>query len=272
MKTLFITDLDGTLLKNDKTISTISCEILSRLIAEGVAFSYATARSIYSSSVLTKKIDFCLPLVTKNGAIIQNPDWSILYENKFSKEEAEDIYQILRTHGLDAIVASFQNGLEKYSYDCTNISAGTQAFLNDHPGDKRENPVVGEEHILDGSVHYFTTIGTKEELWQAYEKLQKKYRSLCAKDNYSEDYWLEIMPQYATKADAILQLKKLLGFDKVVVFGDAVNDIPMFEIADECYAMENAVPELKNIATGIIGNNNEDGVARWLLENYRNYS
>ena len=271
MKTLFITDLDGTLLKSDKTISAKSCEILNRLISEGVAFSYATARSIYSSSVLTKEIDFRLPLVTKNGAIIQNPDWSILHENKFTKEEAEDIYKILRKHGLDTIVASFQNGLEKYSYDCTNISVGTRAFLDDHPGDKRENPVAGEEHILDGSVHYFTTIGAKEELWRAYEELGRKYRSICAKDTYSEDYWLEVMPEHATKADAIMQLKELLNCEKVVVFGDAENDIPMFEIADECYAMENAIPELKNIATGIIGNSNEDGVAMWLAENYPKY-
>jgi len=79
------------------------------------------------------------------------------------------------------------------------------------------------------------------------------------------------MPQLATKADAILQLKQLLGINKIVVFGDAVNDIPMFEIADECYAMENAVPELKAIATEVIGNNNEDGVAKWLEENYQRY-
>lgn len=55
------------------------------------------------------------------------------------------------------------------------------------------------------------------------------------------------------------------------MFGDAVNDISMFEAADECYAMENAVPELKAIATGVIGSNNEDGVARWLEENSRKY-
>ena len=42
----------------------------------------------------------------------------------------------------------------------------------------------------------------------------------------------------------------------------------MFRIADECYAMENAVDELKAIATGVIGSNEEDGVARFLLNRY----
>ena len=38
-------------------------------------------------------------------------------------------------------------------------------------------------------------------------------------------------------------------------------------MSDECYAINNAVDELKEIATGIIGSNNDDGVAKWLLQN-----
>jgi hydroxymethylpyrimidine pyrophosphatase-like HAD family hydrolase len=41
----------------------------------------------------------------------------------------------------------------------------------------------------------------------------------------------------------------------------------MFKISDECYAVENAVPELKQIATGIVKNSNDDGVAKWLSAN-----
>ena len=43
----------------------------------------------------------------------------------------------------------------------------------------------------------------------------------------------------------------------------------MFEISDECYAVENAVEELKKISTGIIGSNEDDGVAKWLKENWQ---
>ena len=71
----------------------------------------------------------------------------------------------------------------------------------------------------------------------------------------------------ASKANAVMQLKELLHCDKVVCFGDGKNDISMFKAADECFAVENAVDELKQIATGVILSNNSDGVARWLLEN-----
>jgi hydroxymethylpyrimidine pyrophosphatase-like HAD family hydrolase len=76
------------------------------------------------------------------------------------------------------------------------------------------------------------------------------------------------MPRKATKANAIQQLKELWQCDKVISFGDAKNDLPMFAISDECYAVENAVPELKCKATGIIDCNEEDGVAKWLQNNY----
>ena len=50
-----------------------------------------------------------------------------------------------------------------------------------------------------------------------------------------------------------------------------MNDIPMFRISDECYAVENACDELKELATGIIGKNDNDSVALWLAEHVRGY-
>jgi len=75
------------------------------------------------------------------------------------------------------------------------------------------------------------------------------------------------MPAKATKANAISKLKKMWNCDYVVSFGDAINDVPMFEISDECYAVENAVEALKKIATKVIESNENDGVAKWLKEN-----
>ena len=69
------------------------------------------------------------------------------------------------------------------------------------------------------------------------------------------------MPRRATKAEAIQKLKEMWNCDKVVSFGDAINDIPMFEISDECYAVENAVPELKKAAPAVVDSEGRDGVA-----------
>ena len=94
----------------------------------------------------------------------------------------------------------------------------------------------------------------------------KGWETLFQKDTYREEFWLEICPQNCTKAKTIRKVAEKYGFDRFVVFGDGINDIPMFEIADEAYAVSNALPELKEHATGIIGCNEEDAVANYLKE------
>ena len=72
------------------------------------------------------------------------------------------------------------------------------------------------------------------------------------------------MPLAASKSNAIKQLQGLLKCEKLIVFGDGKNDIDMFELADESYAVQNAHEDLKKYATAIISSNDEDGVAKWL--------
>ena len=97
----------------------------------------------------------------------------------------------------------------------------------------------------------------------------ERYTCNFQQELYRPEYWLEIMPRKATKYNAILKLKELWHCDKVISFGDSINDIPMFRISDECYAVENAVESLKKLATGVIGDNDSDSVAKWLEEHAR---
>ncbi len=71
--------------------------------------------------------------------------------------------------------------------------------------------------------------------------------------------------QQASKANGIKLLSEYIEHDKLVCFGDNLNDIPMFELADECYATANAVGEvLSEISTDVIGSCDEDGVALFM--------
>ena len=123
--------------------------------------------------------------------------------------------------------------------------------------------------MYDGEMFYYTCIGEKDELQPVYDILSRddRYTCILQQELYRPEYWCEIMPRRATKANAVLKLKELWGCDRVISFGDAVNDIPMFRISDECYAVENAVDALKAMADGIILGNDADGVAAWLKEN-----
>ena len=88
------------------------------------------------------------------------------------------------------------------------------------------------------------------------------------RDVYEDCYFLEAYSSEASKANGIKYLSKYINYDKVVCFGDNVNDIPMFELADESYATSNAADEIKKIATDVIGSCEEDGVAEFLKSRF----
>lgn len=273
MKTLYVTDLDGTLLNSNSSISEYSKNIINGLVEKGMLFTYATARSLTSASVVAKGLSTEIPIIAYNGAFIVEPsNGKILSSNFITEEQKEFLKETFQKHNVSPLVYAYVEGVEKVTWRTAMENEGIQHYLNVRKGDKRFNPLTEEEadRLYLGDSFYYTCIGEKEELQPVYEALKdnEAFNVLFHQEIYRTEYWCEILPKKATKANAIAEFKKLWGCDRVVSFGDAVNDIPMFEISDECYAVENAVEELKKIATGIIESNEEDGVAKWLKENW----
>lgn len=268
MKTLYVSDLDGTLLRSDETISEYTAATINRLTEQGMLFSYATARSYHTARKVTKGLEAKIPLIVYNGAfVLDNVTGEIMCSNFFG-EAAKDILDDFVRNNLYPIVYSYIDNVEKFSFIPGECSKGQTDFLETRKGDVRTNVVSKTEQLYVGNIFYFTCIDEKEKLETLYERYKDTYHCVFQKDIYSGEQWLEIMPLAASKSNAIKQLKEYLECDRVVVFGDAVNDLDMFETADECYAVANAAPQLKQIATKVIGGNNEDGVVKWLEQNY----
>ena len=267
MKILYVSDLDGTLLHSDEKTSAYTNQVINELTEKGMLFSYATARSFSTATKVTKGLNVSIPIITYNGAVIlKNDTYDIIAKNTFTGEEKDEILNVLLSRTVYPIVYAFISEKEKFSYVPKKCNAATREFLLTRKGDARDNPVELVSDLGKGDVFYFTCIDEYEKLEQLYLGFKEKYHCIFQKDIYSAEQWLEIVPKSVSKANAILQLKKYLGIDYVIAFGDGKNDIDMFEIADEAYAVENAVEELKAIATGVIGSNDSDGVAKWLVE------
>ncbi len=268
-RTLYVTDLDGTLLNTKDRINQKSIEIINGLIRKGMLFTYATARSLVSASVVAEGLTTDIPVIAYNGVLIINPSTNeILSQESFSEEERSAVIRVLNQYDVYPMVYTYLGNVEKVLWMPDKENEGVKRYLNSRQGDKRFEPVTAKSGLYRGDMFYFTCIGEREELQPIYDifSVDERFRCTIQQELYRPEYWCEIMPAKATKAEAIKKLKKLWNCDRIVSFGDAVNDIPMFEISDECYAVENAVAELKAKATGIIGSNEDDGVARWLEE------
>ena len=272
MKTLYVSDLDGTLLRSDQRISKYSLDTIGSFVKSGVLFTYATARSLVSASIVTVGLELEIPVAAHNGVFVMDTKTGErIFKNSFSSEEIRGIAGFLTERKIYPLVYSLFDNTERVSWLCGKENAYILSYLDYHKGDKRLREGHDTDSLYGGEVFYLTCIGEEPELKPVYDhfKGQNAYNVIFQLDIYRPEYWCEFMPKKGTKANAVLQLKEMLGCDRVVCFGDGLNDIPMFEISDESYAMANAVAELKEIATGIIDTNDNDGVAKWLKANVK---
>ena len=267
MKTLYISDLDGTLLRGNQRTSDFTNRVIAAMEEKGYHFSYAAARSIHTAKKATAGMEARLPLIVYNGAfIVENGTGKILLSHFFKKKERDEILAALLAAGVQPIVYAFEGETERMMYVKKKLHPAARDFMNTRKGDSRDTPVENEADLQRGQGFYFTCIDEEEKLEPLFAYFREKYHCVYAKDIYAKAQWLEIMPQGVSKANAIRQLKKLLQCERTVAFGDGLNDMDMFEMAEEAYAVSNAAEELKEKATAVIGSNEEDGVAKFLLE------
>lgn len=269
MKTLYVSDLDGTLLRGDGATSEYTNNVINRLTDRGMIFSYATARSLITAKKVTKGIDAKIPLIVYNGAfVIDNVTEEIMIANFFDDSVCE-LLDVLFANNIYPIVYAYIEGKERFSFVPELCTVGMKKFINSRNGDVRTNIVNTTNDLKTGDIFYITCIDEPEKLKPIYDKYKDIYHCVYQTDIYTNEQWLEIMPLSASKSNATKQLQSLHKCEKLIVFGDGKNDIDMFESADEGYAVQNAHEDLKKYATEIISSNDDDGVAKWLEQHYK---
>ena len=271
-KTLYVSDLDGTLLDRRHRIPAHTADALNALLSKGMLFTFATASSWHSAHVVTEGLSPALPWIVHNGAMLcDGKTGSRTDQTTFTDRERREILSRSEALGLWPLSYGILGNEEKVFYlEDIPRHPGMEYYIDHRRGDKRLTPVKTREELLQGETCYFTFIHDREALLPLWEDVRDlPFVSLTFQQElYQKEYWLEITSKEATKAQAALRLKERLGCQRLVAFGDALNDLPLFEAADESYAVANAMPEVRAAATGVIGANEEGGVARFLLERF----
>lgn len=191
MKTLYVSDLDGTLLRRDITLSQYTKDVINHLTKEGMLFSYATARSYHTASKVTEGLNGKIPIITYNGAVtLQNCTYELISKNVFDSKNHEDILNTLLCNGVYPIVYSYVDGKDRFSYLAEKCNTSTIAFIMTRESDVRRTPVTHDAELSVGEVFYFTCIDSYEKLAPLYEQFRDTYNCFFQKDIYSGDQWL----------------------------------------------------------------------------------
>jgi 5-amino-6-(5-phospho-D-ribitylamino)uracil phosphatase len=266
---LYITDLDGTLLNSEKKISKNTALTINKLIEEGMNFTIATARPPECIKELVSPLNLRLPAIFHNGVFVYDfINQEYLTSNFLKPQVVKDIMRIIELENLSPLVYTLEDNGSSSVYYKGIYNYGGECYIKGKlaNGDRRFKLINNfDEYFLEG-VFSLVVIAEDEKLDSLYKLLNKKYEANYnyVQDIYSKFYWLEITNKESNKKSGVTYLKNYLKADRLICFGDNLNDLPMFEVCDYCFAVSNANSTVKDIATKVIGSNDEDGVAMFL--------
>ena len=271
MSTLFVSDLDGTLLGPDRKVSPESVRLINEAVSDGAMFSVATARTPATVGPLLDNIESPLPFVVMTGAAIWDRGCNRYIHASFHREEtARRLVELYRKHGLSSFVYMLGDDNLIHIYHLGEMSDLERGFM-----EERLHTPYKKFHILDGDdavlperldrVLLFYCMRPTSEVEPVYDEIKDSgdLRAVFYHDMYGDEIALmEVFGPEASKANAVRRLAEMVGADRIVAYGDNVNDLPILKIADDAVVVENAVEEARLAAGRVIGPNNEDSVAK----------
>ena len=269
--TLYISDLDGTLLNKSVELSAYTIDALNALIGRGLSFSVATARTLATAGRILGGLNLEIPIVLMNGVLIYDTKKAeYLKINWLAPETVRAVTRTLREFGVTGFMYEIIDGRQETYYESLEQKP-LRDFVEERVTlyNKSFRQTDSFDSISPENITYFS-------LLDSYERILPVRRSLDAqpglgitmyKDIYSPDLWyLEMFSSEASKRNAVVYLRETFGYGRIVGFGDNLNDLPMFEACDIAVAVENAAQEVREAADQICGANDADGVVRWLEE------
>ncbi|MBE6798524.1 MAG: HAD family hydrolase [Ruminococcaceae bacterium] len=271
MKTLYISDLDGTLLHSDALPSEHTVETVNFLVEKGYNITFATARSISSAAEILPDFRLKLPVVMMNGVCLTDIN-SKKQLNVFSmsREVARKAIEIFERHGRPPMHFTIDEKGE-ICVDYKLIKSEYEREFMEVRRSRYNHFVQCREYDTSSGAVYLSAIDRKETVEAIVEelKLLDGIGFTYYLDTYSDgQYFIEVYSSLAGKQNAINLMKERYGFDRVVAFGDNGNDVEMLQNADIGIAVGNAQQSAKLVADLVIDTNENDGVAKYLMELY----
>lgn len=282
---LFITDLDGTLLDDDKQIPRENQKAIQKLVDQGIHCTVFTGRSYHSGTEIVDQLGIQFPVVFQNGALIMNPTTKeVIFQQAMSLDPALQMIRMSRQRGFLAIAyISFLDLPDMY----------VEADLED-PYPKRPGDGFPFQQYLE---HNAPRIRQVKDLYLALEELQTLKISehpgipqICligevqslnqmiqdVEDLYSGQVstilstildgigFLEFFGPNVSKAHALDELMKYYHVtpEQTVFIGDNLNDVDLMRRVGMPVAVANAPDEVKAICKWIAPQNGEAGVAK----------
>lgn len=268
---LILTDLDGTLLRDDKSLSPANRAALVRAAAQGAEVVVATGRFFGGIPRELLELPFLRYFILMNGAkVYDRREDRVLYRSEIPLAQAERVMDLLEP--LDCTVDCYQNDvgwMERRYFDHLDYYVTdpvSRAMVRSHrrPVDDLRAQVRAGGDTVQKMQAYFPHLELRPQVMALLRReVPGVVQSVSLPTN------LELNAAGATKGAALAALCRALGVDPLdtAAFGDGTNDVSMLAAAGVGVAMANGAPETRQAADLVTASNQEDGVAmvldRW---------
>lgn len=253
---LVLSDMDGTLLMPDHSLSSAVIEAVAQLRAAGVKFTLASSRPPRAMRQQIEALGIDLPTAAFNGGVLINADGSELQSHWVDRDAVDICLALFAEHALDVWVFADDQWLardRKAEYFPKELHA------------LGYEPLIVEDFTpyLDRVHKMVATSGNFQLLVDLEQQLQAPLhgKAIAAR---SQRYYLDITAVLANKGEALATLAERLGIElaNTAVLGDGGNDVAMFKRAGFSVAMGQGEQVVREQADAVTASNAEDGVAQ----------
>ena len=254
---LLASDLDGTLLCTDRSISTENLDAIQAFKDRGGLFTIATGRSIASSRKFVKELPINAPLILFNGAMIYDfRTCEILSEHKLPKEAAALLSEVMGKFS--------QLSAEIYNSD-RNFVINENSHMTEHLKIEFGDPTYATINELPDEYLKIMFVDSPENIDRVQEYIESKNINGFDFVRSTANYY-EVLAKNVNKGSALIELCEIVGIDKQksMAIGDYLNDYEMVEAAGISAVPENAHEHMKELADMVVRGNNYSAIADFI--------
>ena len=269
---LIVFDLDGTLLNSAGELSPLTMLTLGQLAERGIAYTVATGRTLHASRAILSGQGFVHPHVYNNGVMIWHPgkaDYS--HTNMLSQHEIQHLLQAVLAQGVTPFVFALEPANRHVIYHPPMQTDVERQLVAEFVRRDGVDVLPISRMPVTARITNISALGEPDAIDAVLGRVEAEPGLVAYTGTAVEDAmlkWIDIHHSDASKGRAVAILRRQLGADKVLCFGDGDNDLSLFSEADESYAPDNARPVVKDAATAVIGHQDADGVAIFLRQRF----
>jgi len=258
---LIAIDLDGTLLRDDKTISQKNIDAIGQARANGHEVVIATGRPFRHAKLYYEQLGLTTPIVNFNGGLVHHPlDPSFeATHHPIPLKTVQTILESVADTKTQNIVCEVTDHVYFHKDPVGIYEFYTDRALSVTTGDLRELLQTEPTSLL---IH-----AKGEHVQEIRKELSGAHAETVLNRQWVKpEYMVEVMRKGTSKAEGLKRVSAHLGIprERIIAFGDEENDLEMLDYVGHGVAMDNAIPALKQLASGITKSNEDDGIAYYL--------